>query len=44
MWTLATDLSLVFVGVGIGIMLMCILQVGRQADEQIEEMKRRDKK
>lgn len=44
MWTLATDLLLVFVGVGIGIMLMCILQVGRQADEQIEEMKRRDKK
>lgn len=44
MWTLATDLLLVFVGVGIGIMLMCILQVGRQADEQIEEMKRSDKK
>lgn len=44
MWTLVTDLLLVFLGVGIGITLMCTLHVSKQADEQIEEMKRRDRK
>ncbi len=42
MWTLATDLLLLFMGVGIGITLMCILKVGKRADETIEEMKRRN--
>lgn len=44
MWTLAMDLLLVFIGIGIGITLMCTLHVSKQADEQIEEMQRRDKK
>lgn len=44
MWTLVTDLLLVIMGIGIGITLMCTLQVSKQADKQIEEMQRRDKK
>ena len=30
-------------GMSAGVVLMCLLQAGKQADEQMEEMSRRDK-
>lgn len=34
------DLLLVSVGIGIGIVLMCILQVGKKADTRLEEFEK----
>lgn len=42
MWELVKDLLLVSLGMGIGVILMCILQVGSLADKHIEEMKKED--
>ncbi|WP_431978922.1 DUF3789 domain-containing protein [Streptococcus pasteurianus] len=39
MWVFFKDLLLVSVGMGIGVVLMCILQVGKDADNMMEEMK-----
>lgn len=39
MWVFFKDLLLVAVGMGIGIALMCILQVGKDADYMINELK-----
>ena len=39
MWVLLKDLLLVFMGMGIGIVLMCILNVGKEADRHMEESK-----
>ena len=39
MWVFFKDLLLVSVGMGIGVVLMCILQVGKDADSRMEEMK-----
>lgn len=39
MWEVIKDLSLVAVGAGIGIVMMCVIQVGKEADRTIEEMK-----
>ena len=39
MWELLKDLLLVSLGMGIGIVLMCILSVGKEADRCIEEIK-----
>lgn len=33
------DLLLVSVGMGIGVVLMCVLQVSKDADNMMEEMK-----
>lgn len=38
------DLLLVSVGMGIGVVLMCILQVGKEADTRLEEFERRNDK
>lgn len=40
MWELGKDLLLVSLGMGIGVVLMCILNVGKEADckmKQLEE-------
>ncbi|RGV24043.1 DUF3789 domain-containing protein [Blautia obeum] len=40
MWELVKDLLLVSLGMGIGVVLMCILNVGKEADckmKQLEE-------
>lgn len=39
MWVFFKDLLLVSVGMGIGIVLMCILQVGKDADNVMNELK-----
>ncbi|HGM1152349.1 TPA: DUF3789 domain-containing protein [Clostridioides difficile] len=39
MWVFFKDLLLVSVGMGIGIVLMCILQVGKDADNMMNELK-----
>ena len=44
MWELGKDLLLVSMGMGIGIVLMCILNVGKEADRYMEEIKEREDK
>lgn len=39
MWEILKDLLLVSLGMGIGVVLMCILSVGKEADKYIEEIK-----
>ena len=39
MWILLKDFLLVSLGMGIGIVLMCILTVGKEADKLMEEIK-----
>ena len=39
MWHLFCDLLLVSAGMGIGVVLMCILQVGKAADEEMKNIK-----
>lgn len=41
MWNLITHFLIFTGGMSAGIVLMCLLQVGKQADEQMEEMQRR---
>ena len=42
MWELLKDLLLVSLGMGIGVVLMCILTVGKEADRCMEEIKERE--
>lgn len=42
MWELLKDLLLVSFGIGIGVVLMCILTVGKEADKCMEEIKERE--
>ena len=44
MWELLKDFLLVSVGTGIGVALMCILSVGKEADRCIEEIKESEDK
>lgn len=44
MWEILKDLLLVSLGMGIGIVLMCILSVGKEADRYIEEIKESEDK
>jgi len=44
MWEILKDLLLVSLGMGIGIVLMCILSVGKGADRCIEEIKESEDK
>ena len=44
MWELIKDLLLVSLGTGIGVVLMCILTVGKEADRYMEEIKEREDK
>ena len=39
MWELGKDLLLVSFGMGIGVVLMCILNVGKEADRNMKEIK-----
>ena len=39
MWVFFKDLLLVSVGMGIGVVLMCILQVGKDGDNVMNELK-----
>lgn len=39
MWELLKDFLLLSLGMGLGVFLMCLLQVGRMADERMEQIK-----
>ena len=39
MWELIKDLLLVSLGMDIGVVLMCIMSVGKEADRHMEEIK-----
>ena len=39
MWVLLKDFLLVSMGMGIGVVLMCILNVGNEADKHMEKIK-----
>lgn len=43
MWNLITHFLIFTGGMSAGVVLMCLLQAGKQADEQMEEMQRRDR-
>lgn len=43
MWNLITHFLTFAGGMSAGVVLMCLLQIGKQADEQMEEMSGRDK-
>lgn len=42
MWELIKDLLLVSLGMGLGIVLMCIVQVGSLADRHMEKINKED--
>ncbi|WP_105309371.1 DUF3789 domain-containing protein [Dorea sp. Marseille-P4042] len=44
MWVLLKDFLLVSMGMGIGVVLMCIMSVGKEADRYMEEIKEREDK
>ena len=39
MWELVKDFLLVSMGMGIGVVLMCILSVGKEADYDMKQLK-----
>ena len=39
MWVLLKDFLLVSMGMGIGVVLMCILTVGKEADYKMKQLK-----
>ena len=43
-WELIKDLLLVSLGMGIGVILMCIMSVGKEADRHIIELKESEEK
>ena len=38
MWELVKDFLLVSMGIGIGVVLMCILNVGKEADREMKQL------
>lgn len=44
MWELLKDLLLVSMGMGIGIILMCIMKVGKEADRNMKTIEEREDK
>ena len=44
MWVLLKDFLLVSMEMGIGVVLMCILNVGKEADRLMEEIKESEDK
>ena len=44
MWEIVKDFLLVSMGMGIGVVLMCILNVGKEADRLMEEIKESEDK
>ena len=43
-WELIKDLLLVSLGMGIGVVLMCIMRVGKEADRHMIELKESEEK
>lgn len=43
MWSIITHFIVFTAGTVAGVVLMCLMQAGKQADEQMEEMQRREK-
>ncbi|MDB2766746.1 conjugal transfer protein, partial [Clostridioides difficile] len=39
MWELVKDLLLVSLGMGIGVILMCVLSVGKEADYKMKQLR-----
>ena len=39
MWELVKDFLLVSMGMGIGVVLMCIISVGKEADYEMKQLK-----
>ena len=44
MWELVKDLVVVSLGMGIGVVLMCMLSVGKEADYKIKQLREREDK
>ena len=44
MWELIKDLLLVSLGMDIGVVLMCILNVGKEADYEMKQLKESEDK
>ena len=44
MWVLLKDFLLVSMGMGIGVVLMCILNVGKGADYEMKQLKESEDK
>ena len=44
MWELLKDFLLVSVGTGIGVVLMCILNVGKEADYKMKQLRESEDK
>ena len=44
MWELVKDLLLVSLGMGIGVVLMCILNVGKEADYKMKQLEESEDK
>ena len=44
MWELVKDFLLVSMGMGIGVVLMCILNVGKEADYKMKQLEEREDK
>ena len=44
MWELVKDLLLVSLGMGIGVVLMCMLSVGKEADYKMKQLRESEDK
>ncbi len=44
MWVLLKDLLLVSLGMGIGVVLMCMLSVGKEADYKMKQLRESEDK
>ncbi|HEK4712613.1 MULTISPECIES: DUF3789 domain-containing protein [Coprobacillaceae] len=44
MWELLKDLLLVSLGMGIGVVLMCMLSVGKEADYEMKQLRESEDK
>ena len=44
MWELGKDLLLVSFGMGIGVVLMCMLSVGKEADYEMKQLRESEDK
>ena len=44
MWEILKDLFLVSMGMGIGVVLMCILTVGKEADYKMKQLRESEDK
>ena len=44
MWELVKNLLLVSLGMGIGVVLMCVLNVGKEADCEMKQLEEREDK